>query len=73
MLCFMKTDNIFDRFCKNIYTIEYHKYGLFYINLCYFLYLANQFFEAFYINKITYTKFFVIESDLMREFTRIIT
>ena len=47
MLCLIKNENIFGRFCEVIYTIEYQKQGLPHMHLLIFLYSAYQFLEAF--------------------------
>lgn len=72
MLYLIKKKNIFDRFYKDTYTIEYQKHSFPYIYLLIFLNLANEFFEIFHINKIIYTKLLIVESDLTNKLIKIV-
>lgn len=71
MLCLIKSENIFGRFCRNMYTIKYQKYGLLYIYLLIFLNSANEFLETSYINEIIYIKLSIIKTDPINKLTRI--
>lgn len=53
-LYLIKIENIFDRFCKDIYIIKYQKYSFPYIYFLIFLYSIDQFFEVFQIDKIIF-------------------
>lgn len=72
MLCLIKNENIFSKFCENIYTIRYQKGGLPHIYFFIFLYSADQFFEVFQIDKIIYIKLFILKTDLTGELTKIV-
>lgn len=60
-LCLVKNKNIFDTLYKNIYTIKYQKCGFFYLDFLIFLKSANKFLKFFYIDKVIYAKFLIIE------------
>ena len=73
MLCLIKSENIFGRFCRDIYTIKYQKRGFSHIHFLILLSLADKFLEAFYINDVIYAELTKIEIDLTSEFIRIVT
>lgn len=68
-----KSEHIFSRFCRDIYTIKYQKRSFSYMHLLIFLYSANQFLEISYMNKIIYAKLSIAESDYTEELTKIVT
>lgn len=72
MLYLIKTEYIFSRFCRNIYTIKYQKRSFSYMHLLIFLHLANQFLEISHIDKTIYAKLFIAESNPTKELTRIV-
>lgn len=72
MLYLIKSENIFVKFCKNVYTIEYQKHSLFYMHFLIFLYLVNLFFETFQIYKFIYAKLPIVETNLIGKLIRII-
>lgn len=69
----IKSKNIFERFCKDVYTIKYQKRGFPHIYLLIFLYSANQFLQISQINKIIYTKLLIVKTNPIRDLTRTIT
>lgn len=73
MLQLIEIENIFGRFCEDIYTIKYQKRGSSYKHLFIFLNLANEFFEVSHINKVIYIKLLIIESDSTGELIKIVT
>lgn len=73
MLCLIKSKYIWGKFHKDIHIIKYQKCSLSYIHLLIFLYLAGQSFDIFQIDKVIYAKLPIIESDSIKELTRIIT
>lgn len=73
MFYLIKSENIFKKFCRDIYIIEYQKYDFLHIYFLIFLYSANQFFKISQIDEIIYAKLFKEEIDSLREYTRIIT
>lgn len=73
MLCLIKNKNIFGRFCRDVYTIEYQKRGLLQMHLLIFHNLADQFLESSYINKIIYAKLPTMETNSTGELTKIVT
>lgn len=72
MIYLIKSENIFGKFYQNIYLIEYKKRGFFFIYLFYFYNLVNQFFEIFQIDKIIYTKIFIVQTNFTKAFIRIV-
>lgn len=72
MLCLIKRKNIFGKFCRNVYIIEYQKRKLFYMHFLFFLYPTDQFFETFQINEVIYTKLFTLETNLTKKITKIL-
>lgn len=73
MLCLIKNENIFGRFCEDVYIIEYQKQGLLHIHLLIFLHSADQFFKAFQIDEVIYAKLPTAKKDLNGKFIRIVT
>ena len=73
MLCLIKSENIFERFCGDVYTIEYQKRGLPYMHHLIFLYSADQFFEASQMGEVICTELPTVETDPNRKLTRIVT
>lgn len=73
MLCLIKNENIFGKFCRDIYTIKYQKHGLLYIHLLIFLYSNNQFFEAFQIDEIICAELLILETNSTKKLIRIVT
>lgn len=73
MLYLIKRKNIFDIFCKNIYTIKYHKCDFFNKYFLLFFHSIDQFLEIFQINKVICIKLSILKSNLIRKFTKIIT
>lgn len=69
----IKSENIIDKFYKNIFTIEYQKCSFFYIYLLIFLYLANYFLKVFQFYKIIYIKFLKLKIDSIKKLIKIIT
>lgn len=69
----IKSENMFGKFCKNVYTIEYQKCGLPHIHLSIFFNSANEFLETFHIDEVICAKLPVIETDQTGELTRIVT
>lgn len=68
----MKIKNIFDKFCSNVYTIEYKKQRFSHIHLLVFIHSTDQFFKASQINEVICTELFMFKTDPTRKFTRII-
>lgn len=56
-----------------MYIIEYQKRGLLYIYLLVFLNSANEFLEAFYIDKVICVKLSIIKDDLTAGFIKTVT
>lgn len=73
MLRLIKSENIFGRFCGNVYTIEYQKRGLPHMHLLIFLHLADQFLKASQIDEVICAEILIVKSDPTGELTRIVT
>lgn len=73
MLYLIKNKNVFSKFCRDTYIINYQKRGFLYIYFLNFLNFDNKFLEVFYINKIIYAKFLIMKTDFTGEFTKILT
>ena len=73
MLCLIKSENIFGRFCGDVYIIEYQKQGFPYMHLLIFLHLADQFLEVFQIDEVICVELPTTETDPNGELTRIVT
>ena len=73
MLRLIKIENIFGRFCGDVYTIEYQKRGLPHMHLLIFLNSADEFFETSHIDEVICAKLLTVESDSTGELTRIVT
>lgn len=73
MLCLIKIENIFGRFCGDMYNNKYPKGSLPPMHLLIFLNSADKFLEASHINEIIYVKPFIIETDQISELTKIMT
>lgn len=73
MLCLIKNENIFDKFCKNVYTIEYQKRGLPHMHLLVFLYLTDQFLEISQIDEVICAKLLTLETNPTGKLIKIIT
>lgn len=73
MLHLIKSENIFGRFCGDVYTIKYQKRGFPHMNLLIFLNLADKFLEASYINEVICAKLPAYETDPIGELTKIVT
>lgn len=73
MLCLIKCENIFGRFYRDLYTIEYQKRDLSHIYFLIFFNSVNEFLEVFHINKVIYTELPIIEINLTGELIKIMT
>lgn len=69
MLRLIKTENIFGRFCGDVYTIECQKRGLPHMHLLIFLHSDNQFLEASHIDEVICAELPTPEIDLNGELT----
>lgn len=73
MFYLIKIENIFDKFCENIYIIEYQKHGFLDIYFLIFFNSVYKFLEAYYIEEVICAKLSIIEADQTGEFITIMT
>ena len=66
-------ENIFGRFCGDVYIIEYQKRGLPHMHLLIFLHSADQFLEASQIDEVICAKLSTVETDPTGGLTRSVT
>lgn len=73
MFYLIKNENIFSKFFRNVYIIEYQKRGFSHMYLLVFLYSTNQFFQISQIDEIICIKLSLLETNSTRKLIKIVT